>query len=347
MTPRQWQELLRVIDGATTATLPTGFIIDSPWLPGWTGITTLDYFTRDDLWFEMNLRAVEAFPDTWFFPGFWAEYGMCTEPSAFGARCTWKENDLPFADRIFGDINEIDRLRLPDPSCDGLMPFALNRLKNNQEAIEKAGHFIAFAVVRGPLNVASFLLGATEFLIGLRTDPEKIHRLLGIVTEYLVECIHLQKRRFDTIEGLLVLDDIIGFCGEPDFRAFAEPYLREIFTAIDVPVRFLHNDADGNGCASHLADLGVNVFNFSFLHTLAEMREKTGPNVTLVGNIPPRDVLALGGETEIRRAVRESMNGVPDNRRIIMSCGGGMPDGVSEENVGYFLDEVRRSPGQK
>jgi len=24
-----------------------------------------------------------------FLPGFWSEYGMCTEPSAFGARCSF------------------------------------------------------------------------------------------------------------------------------------------------------------------------------------------------------------------------------------------------------------------
>ena len=30
-----------------------------------------------------------------FLPGFWAEYGMCTEPSAFGAKLVWTEDDFP------------------------------------------------------------------------------------------------------------------------------------------------------------------------------------------------------------------------------------------------------------
>ena len=30
-----------------------------------------------------------------FLPGFWSEYGMCTEPSAFGAKCVWYENAFP------------------------------------------------------------------------------------------------------------------------------------------------------------------------------------------------------------------------------------------------------------
>ena len=36
------------------------------------------------------------------------------------------------------------------------------------------------------------------------------------------------------------------------------------------------------------------MFNFSFEHSLGEIRELAGNEVVLVGNIPPRDVLAGG-----------------------------------------------------
>ncbi|MDO9154543.1 MAG: hypothetical protein Q7U47_12720 [Paludibacter sp.] len=39
-------------------------------------------------------------------------------------------------------------------------------------AIESAGHKIRFSVSRGPLNVASFLMGTTEFLTLMMMDPE-------------------------------------------------------------------------------------------------------------------------------------------------------------------------------
>jgi len=71
-------------EGRYTGCHPVGFIIDSPWLPGWFGISTLDYYSSDDLWLRANLKAVTDFPDVWFMPGFWSEYGMCTEPSVFG-----------------------------------------------------------------------------------------------------------------------------------------------------------------------------------------------------------------------------------------------------------------------
>lgn len=338
MIDTQWELLVDVISGKKIDPLPVGFIIDSPWLPGWAGISTLDYFTSDELWFESNKKAVETFPDAMLLPGFWAEFGMCTEPSAFGAGCTFHQHELPHAARIIRAISDIDRLVVPNPETDGLGPFVLNRLRLNRRKIEAMGHAIRFAVARGPLNIASFLMGTTEFLMALRTDTEKIQKLLQIITEYTVKWLQAQKQAFDTIDGILILDDIVGFCGEPDFEAFASPYLKEIFSCLGVSVKFFHNDADGRGCSPHLADIGVNMFNFSFLHSLDEMKQWTGNDVVLLGNIPPRDVLAQGTPQQITDSVRDALSTVEDTSRIILSCGGGMPQDVSSENIKAFID---------
>ncbi|HOO92362.1 MAG TPA: uroporphyrinogen decarboxylase family protein, partial [Opitutales bacterium] len=156
MNQTQWQTLLNVIQGERVDPIPTAFIIDCPWLPNWHGARIIDYFTDQQLWLESNLSAIREFPETMFLPGFWSEFGMCTEPSAFGARCNFPENDFPHAHRVIRTTDDIDELEIPNPETDGLLPFMLNRLKRAQPAIEKAGHSIRFAVARGPLNIASF-----------------------------------------------------------------------------------------------------------------------------------------------------------------------------------------------
>ncbi|OXU16064.1 uroporphyrinogen decarboxylase family protein [Sedimentisphaera salicampi] len=336
----QWQKLLETINGTKCETIPPGFIIDSPWLPGWFGISTIDYFSNDELWFEANKRAVETFPDVMFLPGFWSEYGMCTEPSAFGAKCSFKKNDLPHAEKIISSVGDIDSLTLPKTETDGLAPFVLNRIRLNRKKIESLGHSIRFACARGPLNIASFLMGTTEFLITLRTDPDKAHKLLGIITEYTENWLRLQKQEFGTIDGILILDDIVGFCGEPDFQEFASRYLKRLFSSFDCSVRFFHNDADAKGCSPHLAEVGVNMFNFSFLHSIQELRQWTGGEITLFGNIPPRDVLASGTPEQVAESVRSNFSGLENTSRIIASAGGGMPDGVSTENIRSFTDAL-------
>ena len=173
MTNNQWNELLAVINGAPRNRAPIGFIIDSPWLPNWFGIDILDYFTNETLWFEANRKAIETFPEVMFLPGFWSEFGMCTEPSAFGAKCVFHKNEFPFAEKTIRDVAQIDDLAEPDPATDGLLPFMLNRLKSVRPRLEDMGHKIRFSVSRGPLNVATFLMGTTEFLMALKTDRTK------------------------------------------------------------------------------------------------------------------------------------------------------------------------------
>src|ERR1035438_4382916 len=181
MTDKQWSDLQDVIGGARQSRMPVGFIVDSPWLPNWFGIDILDYFTSEELWFQANRKAIETFPEVTFLPGFWSEFGMCTEPSAFGAKCVFPRNEFPFADKAIRDVAAIDDLTEPNPATDGLLPFMLNRLRSVRPRLEEMGHKIRFSVSRGPLNVATFLMGTTEFLMALKTDPAQVHKLLRTV----------------------------------------------------------------------------------------------------------------------------------------------------------------------
>jgi uroporphyrinogen decarboxylase len=333
MTDPQWHDLLRTLGGERLDPLSVGLIVDCPWLPGWAGISILDYFCDPEAWLAANLRAVQRFPRVMMLPGFWSEFGMCSEPSAFGGKCVWYENAFPSIEKTLFDYAEIARLRKPHCATDGLPPLAMRRLTRCRGAIEKAGHRIRFATARGPLNIASYLLGHTEFLVGLKTNPEEIHHLLTIVTDYLVDWIGLQADTFDSIDGIFLLDDLIGFLGDADFQEFAMPYLKRLFDSRSVAVKFLHNDAPGLVTATHLAALGVNLFNFSFQHGLAEMREKAGSTVTLLGNVPPRDVLAAGSPEDVRRWAAASLAALADKRRVVLSCGGGAPPGAPTANI--------------
>ncbi|MBN1388185.1 MAG: hypothetical protein JW965_07040 [Bacteroidales bacterium] len=340
MTDKQWSDMKAFINGEKLDYDPVGFIIDSPWLPGWNNISTIEYYASDKLWWETNLKAVNTFPDTWFIPGFWSEYGMCTEPSAFGARLVWSEISLPHAGKVLRSIQDIDDLVKPGVETDGLLPFIIQRLKTFESQITDAGHRIRFAVTRGPLNIASFLMGTTELMMALMTDPEKVHILIRKITDFIIDWIDYQKSCFNSIEGILVLDDLIGFIGENEFREFVIPYLREIFTSLAVPVKLLHNDANGLITAANLKEITANVFNFSFEHSIKEIYELAGPDIVLLGNIPPRDIMAAGNESDVWDAIRQENDNMPADAKVIWSVGGGMAPGVPTENIIAFMETV-------
>lgn len=340
MTDRQWELLKKVIAGETIEPMPVGFIVDSPWLPGWYGARIIEYFSSDQVWLDAHLKAIGEFPDVWFLPGFWSEYGMCTEPSAFGARCTFPPDEFPHAHPVISSLEDVEALPTPDPRRDGLLPLVLTRLKMAQPRIEAAGHRIRFAVSRGPLNIASYLMGMTEFLMLLVTEPGEAEKLLRKITTFVKDWLALQRETFPSIDGIFLLDDIIGFKGEREFRRFGFPCFKELYDA-DVSVKFLHNDAPCKVSAPFLPAMGVNLFNMGFDVTLNDLKKLTQNRVTLLGNLPPRDVLAHGTPTEVAHATRTLLHSLEDRSRVILSCGGGMPPGVSTANIHAFMNAAR------
>ncbi len=340
MTDKQWNDLNSVIKGENIQPLPIGFIIDCPWLPNWYGVSILDYFTNDEIWLKANLKAIETFPDIMFLPGFWSEYGMCTEPSAFGAKCIFWKNEFPFADKIILTPEDIDKLTVPNCTTDGMLPFMLNRLVMARPAIEAAGHKIRFSVSREPLNIASFLMGTTELLTTMMMEPERVHKLLRVITDFLKLWHELQRKTIPTIDGIMMLDDIVGFIGEDEFKEFGYPYLKELYNE-PVSIKLFHNDADCTMSVKYYPELGINLYNPGIHMSLNDLKQTTNNNLTILGNIPPRDVLAAGKPQDITNAVKELLKSTNDHSRLVLSCGGGMPPSVSTENINAFINAAK------
>ena len=101
-------------------------------------------------------------------------------------------------------------------------------------------------------------------------------------------------------------------------------------------------DAQGLISTPYLKEMGVDLFNFSFEHSMKEIRELAGPDIALIGNLPPRDILALGTEDQVREETRKMVHEFGDTNRVIWSCGGGMPQNVSTENINAFIETINK-----
>jgi len=116
--------------------VPVALIVDSPWLPGFRGISMLDYFLLPDEWMSANLYLEERFPEVLFLPGHWVEYGMAAEPSAFGCRIKWWKNSPPAVIPSLRHLSEAAGLQVPNPEEDGLMPLILRIYQKVEKGLQ-------------------------------------------------------------------------------------------------------------------------------------------------------------------------------------------------------------------
>ena len=338
MNSVEWDLLQRCARLEDPGQVPVALIVDSPWIPGYLGISTLDYFTHPDVWLDANLRICAEFPRAIFLPGFWVEWGMTAEPSGFGCRLSFYADKTPVAHSLLGSVSEVEGLKQPDPRQDGVMPLVINQYRFLAPRVRDAGHAIKIVAARGPLATAAHLLGVTNFLLGVKLDPQPTHKLLAMTTQLIIDWLQAQAEALPDAEGIMLLDDLVGFLSPADYREFAHPYMQRIFDAFPGTLKIFHNDMDNLVSFPHMAELGVQIFNFTHKRRLDRVRAETGPDVCLMGNVAPLDVLGQGSPDEVRAAVADCYQAHPERRGLILSVGGGVSPGTPAENIRALLD---------
>lgn len=331
-TPDAWQRFLTAARGGEPDRVPVALGVDSPWLPGYAGMNTLDFFLYPDRWLDVHLGLHERFPEVVWFPGFWVEYGMANEPSAFGTTVLWRTDAPPAMRHLDLPPARWGDLRRPDPETDGLMPFVLRRMENLERGELPEPHRIYFASARGPLAVATHVLGTTPFLEATAAEPDAVHAALDIFTETAIRYLQAQLDRLREPLGILLLDDIPGMLSPRAFSRIAQPYLQRVFDAFDGMLRIYHNDTPCAHLLPRLAELHFEIFNFSHEMPIGEVKAAL-PGKALMGNVAPLDVLVRGTPEQVEHDARLCIEQAAAGGGLILSAGGGVSPGTPAEHI--------------
>ena len=321
--------------------VPVALIVDSPWLPGYAGIDTRDYYLLPDKWLEINLGLLDRFPEAVWIPGFWVEYGMAAEPSAFGAKVRFHTDRPPSVEPLVTDLTFWAAVRPANPYEDGLMPFVLRLYELMDERLRAEGLGIRMVAARGPMTVASWLVGVTPLLMGVASTPDVVSSVLDIVTTTIIRWLHAQLDALHQPEGILLLDDIVGMVSKRHYETLIHPHLRRIFDEFEGLVRVYHNDTPCLHLAGSLAEANFDVLNFSHEMDIAEVKARMGHRVALMGNVPPLDAGVRGTPAAVARWARECLDKGAPGGGMILSFGGGVSPGTPAENIDALLRAAR------
>ena len=343
-----WEEFKRMaLTGSRSRgkRVPVALIVDSPWLPGFRGISTLDYFLLPDEWMSANLYLEERFPEVLFLPGHWVEYGMAAEPSAFGCRIKWWKNSPPAVIPSLRHLSEAAGLQVPNPEEDGLMPLILRIYQKVEKGLQNLGSPIKMVAARGPLAIGAHVRGLTEFLLDLKDSPKETKQFIEVLTQTTIRWLQAQVNHLSEVEGIMVLDDIVGFLSPADYMEFAHPYLKEIFSSFNGMVKVYHNDSRIGHLLEPLAETGLHVLNFGYYLDMSEVWKRVGHKIRLMGNIPTLEVLTEGTPEEVKAYAIECIRKTEGGKGLILSAGGGAPPGVPPENIDALVEASRLVQG--
>ena len=334
MTPEHWELFKKAARREKLDRIPLALIVDSPWIPGYYGLKHMDYYLDPELWFQTNKRLHEVFPDIIFVPSWWMEYGMAAEPSALGSKIKFWQDNTPSEYHTLYHIEDIEKFPEYEVESDAFMAMTLHRIRMQKQRIFDLGHILPFATARGPLCTAGFVRGTTEFMIDIAENGKWAHNLIDLCTNLVIDWLKAQQKAIgNCVEGIFVLDDIVGFINEDHYMEFAHPYLKRICDAFpDDWVKLYHNDAGIEACLDHLPDTGFNVLNWGKQTDIEDVKDRVGDRMCLMGNLNPLEIAVRGTPDEVYEATLDLLED-SEGEGIILSVGGGTSPGMPKDNI--------------
>jgi len=118
--------------------------------------------------------------------------GTFVIPTVFGAAIRSFGDGRRYIDKsIILEAQDIDKLK-PIPLLDSILGHQIKLVEYFQHRI---GGSIPIRIpdLQNPLGVAAMLWETTSFYTSLVDEPERVHRLLSIITEVIIECVNKLK----------------------------------------------------------------------------------------------------------------------------------------------------------
>ncbi len=336
-----WQRFKQAAKLEEPDQVPVALIVDSPWLPGYAGLHTLDFFLQPDQWYQIHRGLLDRFPEAVFIPGFWVEYGMAAEPAAFGARVHFHDNRPPSIEPVVTDPKFWAEVPLPDVTEAGFMPLVLRQYGHVEARLRAEGLGLKMVAARGPMVTAGWVMGITDLMTGLITHPKEITQFLTTVTTTIINWLRAQLDTVTEPEGILLLDDIVGMVSEEHYHDFVEPHLRRIFDEFEGLVRVYHNDTPCQHLYPALAEANFDVFNFTHEADIAQVKAAMGHRVAMMGNVAPLAVGVRESPQVVAQHSQACLDKAGPGGGLILSVGGGVSPDMPAENIDAMLAAAR------
>lgn len=268
------------------------------------------------------------------------DFGSILIPEAFGCEVKFLDNDYPWAQPCMKDIDEVERIEIPDPT----KSYYLNRQVTYYEKMtELAKGCIKVGqggiVTNGPFTDACLIRGTENLLVDMVAAPEKVKRLLELIVDTYIVFSHYFWEKFglEPPERFYLPDDSIVNISPERYRETVIPFEKQVVRELSKTGELDGIHLCGNS-RSHLPVIkeGLNPrsMEISYLVDMEYAKDVFGDKAVLKGNFNPR-LIHDGNKDEIKGHIYEVIKKGARNSGFIACSVAGWDETTPIENIKY------------
>jgi len=238
--------------------------------------------------------------------------------------------------------NDLEQFTPPVPRMEdlGLLELAIDRFK---------GRKATFWLMRGIFVRSWRLLGMSNYMMNIYSDPDFLHAIAKMMLEYSLAQLDLLAQA--GLDVLVVEDDIAMDKGPmvslEDFNIFINQYNRQIVERAHQKGLKVVRHSDGN--LWPLLDVliesgydGINPLEPQAGMEMKRVKAFCGDRICLLGNIDAVDLLPNGKPEEVEQAVIQTIEDGAAGGGLIICSSNSLHPGVNAENCIAMFKAVRK-----
>lgn len=197
------------------------------------------------------------------------------------------------------------------------------------------------AMVYGPFTVAGQVAGEQALLRGVVERPEEVRTLLE---QCLALAVDYARLLMDAgAEVLWVSDPLAALLPPDNFWEFAGDPLARLFVLKNGHDTMLHICGDTSQIINPMLQTGVGGISFDQCMDLLAIEDLLPPEVALIGNLDPVDVLEQASPEEVAQAAQELTMGLGVLPNFTLSSGCAPPPSTPVANIKAFVESGQRA----
>ena len=302
------------------------------------GYKMKDVFHNGKLLAECLIKTREDFG----YDGVTVDMDNAASAEALGCPVIFREDDpAVVSGPAIRNLEEIEKLSLPDPHKDGRLHVYIDCVKHLSEEIGSEAFIYAF-FDQGPFSLAALVRGMEDFMLDLAAGekPELIHRLIDFCRqagEIFGKSLIDAGAHVAGIGDALASPDVVS---PKQYEEFAFPHEKVMAENIHrYGGKFgIHICGDITAILPKLVETGADLFDIDYKVDLGKIRRICSGKAAVRGTIDPSEVMCFSSPEVVKKKCHEAIEAIAPGGGFILSSGCDIMKGTPPENMQAMVD---------